>query len=136
MSRRVLQTSFPREADSEMEICVQEVYWDVLLVRPVGVGKKQDRQIRRGTAMQSYIAKVSASSWRALCLGWCFGVVLNWGKGLSLYTPACTNHRMGGITSVRHVRDLGSILQHPLQGETHLLVKHLHSRFTLSEFEF
>lgn len=33
------QTSFPGEAHSEMEISVQEMYWDVLLlVRPVGTG--------------------------------------------------------------------------------------------------
>lgn len=53
MSRRLLQASFPGEADSEMEVCVQEMYWDVLLVRPVGVGKKQNWQMRRGTAAQS-----------------------------------------------------------------------------------
>ena len=39
MSRRVLQTSFPGDAHSEMEISVQEIYWGVLLlVRPVGTG--------------------------------------------------------------------------------------------------
>ena len=59
MSRRVLQTSFPGEAHSEMEISVQEIYWGVLLlVRPVGtgsgLGKKQDYHIRRETAIQSH----------------------------------------------------------------------------------
>lgn len=55
----MLQTSFPGEAHSEMEISVQEMYWDVLLlVRPVGTGvswgKKQDCHIRGETAIQSH----------------------------------------------------------------------------------
>ena len=110
-----------QKRDSEIDVCLQEVYWGSVLGSHSGKGRKESwtgkNFSRWGDQTYHKLQRLQSISWQVLELGWFLKDVPPWGKG-ALYWPLINKPANAGCLCSgkwRWVR--GSLLLRPITGE-------------------